>query len=223
MELSGDRVLAGTITWLEGDFAAAREHLLRALADRSAADPQELEAAWWIADDPIAVAHVFSALTHAVCGDLDRANAELADSVRRCDDLGFPRNAYNRAHTYFMEIWVRLESGQISEAATLAAELRRLSEQSGLDLWRAVGGTEHATVKGLAALTASADAATLIAKAEKIAAWVDGSRLMHLNVYLTFHDAVIGRLLIAAGQPEKARERLEMGAAPRGRDGNALP
>jgi hypothetical protein len=108
-----------------------------------------------------------------------------------------------------MEIWVRLESGQISEAATLAAELRRLSEQSGLDLWRAVGATQHATVKGLAALTASADAATLIAKAEKIAAWVDGSRLMHLNVYLTFHDAVIGRLLIAAGQPEKARERLE--------------
>jgi class 3 adenylate cyclase len=199
----------GAITWLEGDFAAAREHLLRALADRSAADPEELETAWWIADDPIAVAHVFSALTHAVCGDLDRANAELAGSVRRCDDLGFPRNAYNRAHTYFMEIWVRLESGQISEAATLAAELRRLSEQSGLDLWRAVGATQHATVKGLAALTASADAATLIAKAEKIAAWVDGSRLMHLNVYLTFHDAVIGRLLIAAGQPEKARERLE--------------
>jgi predicted ATPase len=33
---------------------------------------------------------------------------------------------------------------------------------------------------------------------------------MQLNVYLTFKDAIIGRLLIAAGQPEKARERLEM-------------
>ena len=30
----------GSVLWLEGDFAAAREHLLRALADRSAADPQ---------------------------------------------------------------------------------------------------------------------------------------------------------------------------------------
>jgi hypothetical protein len=39
---------------------------------------------------------------------------------------------------------------------------------------------------------------------------VDGSRFIHLNSYLTFHDAIIGRLLIAAGQPEKARERLEM-------------
>jgi class 3 adenylate cyclase len=200
----------GAITWLEGEFAAARKHLLRALTDRSAADPHELDAAWWIADDPMVVTHVFLALTHTVCGDLARADTELAESVRRCDDLGFPQNAFNRAHTYFIEIWVRLESGQISEAANLAAELRQLSEQSGLDLWQAVGATQRATVKGLAALSAGDDATTLIARAEKIAMWVDGSRLMHLNVYLTFHDAIIGRLLVAAAQPERARQRLEM-------------
>jgi hypothetical protein len=169
-----------------------------------------LDAAWWIADDPIAASHIFLALTHTVCGDLDCARAELADSAQRCDGLGFPQNAYNRAHMNFAAIWICLEAGQVEEAATLVTELRRLSEQSRLDLWRAVGATQHATVKGLAALSAGADAPTLIAKAEKIAAWVDGSRLMHLNVYLTFHDAVIGRLLIAGGQPEKARERLEM-------------
>jgi class 3 adenylate cyclase/tetratricopeptide (TPR) repeat protein len=200
----------GAIAWLEGEFAAARKHLLRALTDRSAADPHELDAAWWIADDPMAVTHVFLALTHAVCGDLARANAELADAVLRCDSLAFPRNAYNRAHTYFVEIWVQLESGQISEAANLAAELRQLSEQSGLDLWQAVGATQRATVKGLAALSAGDDATTLIAKADRIAMWVDGSRHMNLNVYLTFHDAIIGRLLVAAGQPERAQERLEM-------------
>ena len=131
----------GTVTWLEGDFAVAREHLLRALADRSAADPRVLESAWWVVVDPISSAHIFLALTYMVCGDLDRADAELAESVRRCDHLEFPQNAHNRAHTYFMEIWVRLESGQISKAATLVAELRRQSEQSGLDLWRLVGAT----------------------------------------------------------------------------------
>jgi hypothetical protein len=46
-----------------------------------------------------------------------------------------------------------------------------------------------------------------------LARHVDGSRMMHLNSYLTFHDAVIGRLLIAAGQPEQARERLDMALA----------
>jgi class 3 adenylate cyclase/tetratricopeptide (TPR) repeat protein len=200
----------GSVIWLEGDFTTARGHLLQALADRSAADPRVLDTAWFVPVDPISTAHVFLALTHTVCGDPDRANAELAEAVRRCDGLGFPQNAHNRAHTYFMEIWVRLESGQISEAATLVAGLRKQSEQSGLDLWQWVGRTEHATVKALAALGAGADAATLMARAENLARRVDGSRLIQLNSYLTFHDAVIGRLLIAAGQPEKARERLEM-------------
>jgi hypothetical protein len=77
-------------------------------------------------------------------------------------------------------------------------------------VWQWVGRTEHATVKALSALSAAADAATLTARAENVARQVDGSRLMHLNMLLTFHDAVIGRLLIAAGQPERARQRLEM-------------
>lgn len=202
--------LLGTVTWLEGDFGVAREHLLRALADRSAADPRALEGDWWMVVDPISSAHIFLALTSMVSGDLDRADAELAESVRRCRHLEFPQNAHNRAHAYFMEIWIRLESGQISEAATLVAELRRQSEQSGLDLWRLVGAAQNATAKGLAALGAGADAATLTARAERIAQIVDGSRLLNLNSYLTFHDAIVGRLLIAAGQPEKARGRLEM-------------
>ena len=199
----------GTVLWLEGNFDTAREHLLRALADRSAADPRVLETAWWVVVDPISAAHIFLALAHVVCGDLDRANAEFAESVRRCAGLGFPQNAHNRAHTYFMEIWVALESGQMDKAAVLTAELRGQSDQSGLDVWRLVGATQNATVKALDALGGGADPATLAARAEKVARLVDGSRLVRLNSYLTFHDAVIGRLLIAAGQPEKARERLK--------------
>ena len=200
----------GSVIWLEGDFTTARAHLLRALAARSAAHPDVLETAWWVNVDPISLAHTYLALTHTVCGDLDRANAELTESFQRCDSLGFPQNAYNRANTYFMEIWVRLESGQIAESAALVAELRQLSEQSGLDVWQWVGRTEHETVKALAALSAGADANTLTARAEKVTRQVDGSRFLHLNMFLTFHDAVIGRLLLAAGELGRARERLEM-------------
>ena len=200
----------GSVDWLAGDFAAARGNLLRALAERSAADPAVLDAPSWVTVDPIAAAHQYLALTHTVCGDLDRANAELADSVRRSDSLSFPHDSCNRAQTYFVEIWVCLESGRIEEAATLVARLRDLSQQSGLDLWQWVGRTEHNTVKALTALNSGADAATLMAVADKVALHVDGSRMMQLNVYLTFKDAIIGRLLIAAGQPEKARERIDM-------------
>lgn len=199
----------GGITWLEGDFPAAREHLLRALADSSAADPGELGAAWWIADDPIAAAHIYLARTHMVCGDLDRAYAELAEAARRCDALAFPQNVYNRAHLDFATIWLYSEAGQFEQAASVVADLRRLSEQSGLDMWQGVAATQHATVKGLAALSAGADPDTLLSRAGKIAGWVDASRHLHLNVYLTFHDSVIGRLLIAAAQPEQARNRLD--------------
>ena len=200
----------GSVIWLEGDFTAARSHLLRALAGRSAADPHVLDTAWWVNVDPISLAHTYLALTHTVCADLDRANAELTESFRRCDALGFPQNAYNRANTYFMEIWVRLESGQISDAATLVGRLRQLSEQAGLDVWQWVGRTEHSAAKALAALADGADAASLTALAVKLARQVDGSRHMHLNMFLTFHDSIIGRLLIAAGQQEQARQRLEM-------------
>lgn len=200
----------GSVLWLEGDFTAARGHLQRALADRSAADPRVLDTAWWVPVEPISTAHKFLALTHMVCGDLEGANAQLAESVRRCNILAFPQNAHNRAHTYFMEIWIRLESGEFAEAATLTAKLRRLSEQSGLDLWRWVSVTQYLTVRAFAALGADADAATLTDWAEKVARHVDGSRQMHLNSYLTFHDAVIGRLLIAAGERENARQRLDM-------------
>jgi class 3 adenylate cyclase/tetratricopeptide (TPR) repeat protein len=200
----------GSVIWLQGDFTCAREHLLQSVAGRSAADPEVLDTAWWVNVDPISLAHTYLALTHTVHGDLDQANAELTGSFRRCDSLGFPQDAYNRANTYFMEIRVRLECGQITEAAALIAALRQLSEQSGLDLWQWVSRTENATVKALAALNANADAATLTTRAEKLARWVDGSRHMHLKMFLTFHDATIGRLLIAAGQLEEARHRLDM-------------
>lgn len=200
----------GSVSWLQGDFHAARGHLEQTLADQSAADPRVLDTAWWVPVDPISTAHLFLALTHTMSGDIDRADVELAASVARCDVLNFPQNAHNRAHTYFMEVWIRLERGQIAEAAAVVTELRKHSAHAGLDYWLLVGATESATVKALAALAAGADAAELVTRAERLAQFVDGSRQLHLNIYLTLHDAVIGRLLLAAGKPDAARARLDV-------------
>jgi class 3 adenylate cyclase len=200
----------GTLAWLEGDFSTARGHLQQVLADRSAIVARDSEAPWSVATDEIGAAHIYMAISHMMRGDLDGAETELAGSLRRCEELGFPKNDFNRAHTYFTDIWVRYEASQIDRAAVMVAEMRRLAEESGLDMWRGVAAVEHATVKGLAALRAGADEATLLAKAETIAQFVDGSRQMHLNLYLTVKDAIIGRLLIAAGRPGQARERLQM-------------
>lgn len=200
----------GSITWLEGSFTVAREHLLTALADPSPSNPGELDDTWRGNTDPISGAYTYLALSHLIAGDLPGAKADLAASVHRCEQLGFPLNAFNRAHTYFKEIWVCLEAGQLDEALALSGEMRSCTENSGLDLWRFVSATEYATVKAVSAMNAGADPGTLAVAAAKIARRVDESRLMHLNVYLTFHDSIISRLLIAAGRPDLARERLEL-------------
>jgi tetratricopeptide (TPR) repeat protein len=148
-------------------------------------------------------------LTHVIYGDLDSANAELAKAVCRSEGLGYPEDATNRAHTYFHQIWVCLEAGNLDEATGLVAQMRRFTEEAGLDMWRLVAVTQRATVKAMCALRDNADASTLLVRAEKIAHLVDASRMLSLRIYLTFHDAVIGRLLMAAGQPEKARARFD--------------
>ena len=53
------------------------------------------------------------------------------------------------------------------------------------------------------------DPAGLSARIATMATCVDILHMVGMNVYITFHDAVLGRLLIAAGQPEVARDRLD--------------
>jgi hypothetical protein len=145
-----------------------------------------------------------------MCGDVDGAKADLAESAHRCDSLGYPKGDFGRAHTYFAGIWVCLEIGDTELATTLVAALRAVSEQAGLDMWQFVGRAEHATVKALVALNEGADTDTLLTRTENIARRVDASRQLHFNLYLPFHDTVIARLLLAANQPDSALERLDM-------------
>ena len=53
-----------------------------------------------------------------------------------------------------MEIWLRIEAGQLDRAAVLAADLTEQAERHGFDIWRLVGATQQATVSALAALGA---------------------------------------------------------------------
>ena len=46
-----------------------------------------------------------------------------------------------------------------------------------------------------------------------ITAFLDTLRTIGVNIYTTVFDGVLGRLLIAAGQPEAARERLDTALA----------
>jgi len=85
-----------------------------------------------------------------------------------------------------------------------------LAERHGFDGWRLAGATWQATVGALAALGADdVDPTKLAAHIATLTTFVDTWRTVGMNIYRTIFEGVLGRLLIAAGQPEAARARLD--------------
>jgi hypothetical protein len=202
----------GIVAWLRGEFAAADSHLEAATAGQGEADCHRVDAMWFQPNDPIATAYLHLALTRLVRGDLTGAEAELAYAARRVEALGFPQGQYTLANARFVESWMRIEAGQFDRAGALAAELTELAERHGLDHWRRVGAIQQVVVGALAALDADdLNPTARSARTATITRFVDTWRTAEEYMYLTFFDSVLGRLLIAASQPQAARERLDTG------------
>jgi hypothetical protein len=156
------------------------------------------------------VAHLHLAWIRLVHGDLIDAEAELVHAARRAGQLGFPQGPFSLAYTRCMECWIRVEAGQLDRAAVLAADLTEQAERHGFDMFRVWGEALQAALSALAFFDADdPDPAGLSARIATMATYVDILHMVGMNVYITFHDAVLGRLLIAAGQPEHARARLD--------------
>jgi len=207
-------VLFGTMAYLRGDLNAATSALEAATAGVATADQHKVDAEWLRVSEPISSGCLHLALVALVRGDLTRAEAELARSARLAEGFGFPEGPYMRAYIRSMETWLRVEAGQLDRAALVAADMINEGERHGFDVWRATGALWQAAVGGLAALEADdLDPSDLGAHIATITAFLDNLRAIGVNIYTTVFDAVLGRLLIAAGQPESARERLDTGLA----------
>ncbi|MDT7722885.1 MAG: hypothetical protein QOE94_3896 [Mycobacterium sp.] len=205
-------VLFGTMAYLRGDLNAATSALEAATAGVATADQHKVDAEWLRVSEPISSGCLHLALVALVRGDLTRAEAELARSARLAEGFGFPEGPYMRAYIRSMETWLRVEAGQLDRAALVATDMITEGERHGFDVWRATGALWQAAVGGLAALEAGdLDPSDLGAHIATITAFLDTLRAIGVNIYTTVFDAVLGRLLIAAGQPEAARERLDTG------------
>ena len=205
-------MLVGIAAWLRGEFAAAGSHLEAATAGPAAADQHEIEAARFILNDPIATAQLHLAFIRLLRGDLAGADSDLAQAARRVEQLGFPHGAWTLAYTRAMVGWVCIEAGQLDRAAVPFANVSELAERHGFEMWGLAGATWQATVGALAALGADdLDPTTLAAHIATLTMFVDTWRTVGQNIYRTFFEGVLARLLIAAGQPEAARHRLDTG------------
>ena len=203
----------GVVAWLRGEFDAAGSYLEQATRGLASADLHEIDAVWIQPDEPVASVHVYLALVRLVRGDFSGAETELAQAARRADELGFPQGPYVRAMACYVEIWLRIEGGQLDRAAVLAANLIDEGERRDLDVFRLLGGTQQAAVSAVSVLAAlgaeDPDPTALSNHVATMRTFVETFRMVGLNVYAAFHDGVVARLLTAAGQPEQARAHLD--------------
>ena len=199
----------GVLAWLRGEFDVAREYLKEATAAR-AATSHPIEAVWYLPNEPIASAHLHLALTCLLSGDLTGAEAELVQAERRAEELGFPQGPFMTDYARFVESWIRIEAGQLDRAAVLAASLTEHAERHGFDQWCFVGATQQGAVDAFSLRAAhDPDCAAHTQHLGTMTALLDTWRALGLNIYLTFYDSAVGRLLIAAGRLDQARRDLD--------------
>ena len=121
-----------------------------------------------------------------------------------------PQGRFSLAYARQIEVLIRIESGELERAAAVAVELGTLGEQHGFDSWELVGAAQHATVDALIALADNADdAAALAPHIATLTAFVDTWRAVGVIALITFYDALLARLLTAAGRLDEARARLQ--------------
>jgi len=202
----------GIQAWLHGEFEAARPYLEKASMGWEA-DIGEITAVWFVAADPIAAVSQHLGWNRLVQGDLAGAEAALEQAVRRAEELGFPEGPYTKAWGRFVESCVWVEAGQLDRADALLADLMECAEQYGFDLTRLMGATQQAAIAALRLLDADGESAALSEQADAVMALVDVWRSTEMNLYITFVDGIVGRLLTAVGEPDRARERLDAGLA----------
>jgi class 3 adenylate cyclase/tetratricopeptide (TPR) repeat protein len=206
-----NELLFGMLAWFRGDFAGALARMDASEAMATEVGEPQVEGYWFAPNEPFASVYTYLAMARFMQGDLAGAEAALAQTRRRCEMLSFPHGMFSLAYGKSLEIWIRIEAGQFDYAAELVAELAEIGRQHGFDEWVMVAATQDATVRSVAALLEDKpDPATLHALAETMTTVVQTWRAYDLKVFLMCYDAVLARLLIAAGQLDAARDRVRI-------------
>jgi class 3 adenylate cyclase len=203
----------GMLAWYRGEFDTARDKLETAAAQRRNVRPT-LMAAWFMATDPIASIHTHLALARYVHGDLLGAEDEFLEAARRCDAIGLPQGPFSLSYARQMEVLIRIECGDLEHAGAVADSLTSDARKHGLDSWMMLGSAQQAVVAALRAMTRPPDAREpLRGHIATLTGILDGWRSVGAKSMITFYDAVLARLLLAAGHPSDARQRVDAGLA----------
>jgi hypothetical protein len=200
----------GMLAWYRGDYGYARSKLGIAAATLTEEATAELDAMLFMPNDATAGLYTHRALSRYVDGDLKAAEIELTAAEQRCANLHFPQGAFSLAYARQIEVLIRIEAGQLDRAAEVAIDLATLGERHGFDSWALVGTAQHASVAAFSALSNHADPAALQPHIATMSAYLDAWRALGVISLITFYDALLVRLLTAAGECDAARQRVKI-------------
>ena len=192
-----------------GELHLARSTLEAAAAALQAGGTPEVQS-WYAPNDPIAGMYSFVALTRFLQGDLPGAEAALADMESRCNTLGFPRGPFSLCYGRALDSWIHIEAGQLDRATELVKEVTTRSRQGGFDEWLMIAASNQAVINAKNALAGESDAAALELHIQALTAVTQGWRTHDLRTWLAFYDAVLARLLTAAGKRDAARAHVKL-------------
>ena len=111
----------------------------------------------------------------------------------------------------FFQVWVDIEAGRLDDAAALATDMVQRAERYGIELWRLMGLVELAAIDALVWLAdgnadRTASSADITSFTELLTVAWD---LAGVGIYRGFLESIRARRLIAAGQRDEARRRLD--------------
>lgn len=204
----------GMLAWYRGDFNRARELLEDSAVARSDDSAQELENVWFMPNEGTASIYTHLALARYIQGDLAGAEAELRRTESRCEGLPFPQGVFSWAYGCQMEVLINIEAGRLSRAMEIATALTDSGTEHGFDSWALTGSAQQSTVSALMALAEdTVDQAALQIHIATVRSYIEAWRAFGVRALITFYDAVLARLLIAAGDFEAARAQIETALA----------
>ncbi|MBX7448431.1 protein kinase [Mycolicibacterium sp. 3033] len=200
----------GMVMFLRGEFERARRYFEEASAGFDAEGQHSMQELWFIPWDVVALAYEHLSIYHLLRGEQTAAETAMAKAENRGDELAFPWGPYNQAYAHHIEIWLCRENGDLARAEQVVTDMVERAERYGIDFWHALGSTlGQATVAAEISLCAPEPADDLSAQIDALTGFTDFWRALGLYAYQTQYDCVIGRLLIAAGRLEEARERID--------------
>ena len=201
----------GMMTFLRGEFDAARSYFEEASAGFDDEGQNSMQELWFIPWDVVVLAYEHLSIYHILHGDKGAADANMTKAINRGDELAFPWGPYNHAYASHIEIWLRRECGEFDRARQLVIEMVSSAERYGIDFWHTLGATlGNATVEADIALHADdVDPDQLSTHIEQLTQFTDFWRSLGLYAYQTQYDCVVAQLLIAAGRPAEARDRID--------------